>query len=137
MKQWMLSLFVGRAHARMAPTPAADAARTESAELIPGSAEQRTHERGEDARARSKTRGAPARQGARAKSQSSVDASSARHGATRHQFIGTGGPPRAVLGVQVDHAGDKKGARVLQRESRWSGGRSGLATATSSSRSTA
>jgi len=104
MKQWMLigllaastGSFAESPAPAPAPAPAADAAKREAEEA-------KTRAKLEDARARLDK---AAREVAELSNQLGA---SARHDV---RFI-TGGPPRAVLGIQVDPNSDEKGVRVL------------------------
>ena len=100
MKQWMLigllAASTGSFAESPAPAPAADAAKREAEEA-------KTRAKLEDARARLDK---AAREVAELSNQLGA---SARHDV---RFI-TGGPPRAVLGIQVDPNSDEKGVRVL------------------------
>lgn len=96
MKQWMLIGLLVASTAAYAETPKADTAKVEAEEA-------KTRAKLEEARARLDK---AAREVAELSSQLGA---SARHDV---RFI-SGGPPRAVLGIQVDPRSDEKGVRVL------------------------
>lgn len=96
MKQWMLMGLLVASAASYAEAPKADTAKIEAEEA-------KTRAKLEEARARLDK---AAREVAELSSQLGA---SARHDV---RFI-AGGPPRAVLGIQVDPRSDEKGVRVL------------------------
>jgi C-terminal processing protease CtpA/Prc len=96
MKQWMLICLLITSAAAFAETPATDAARSEAEEA-------KTRAKLEEARARLDK---AAREVAELSDQLGTRV-------RRDVRFTTGGPPRAVLGIQVDPRSDETGVRVL------------------------
>ena len=97
MRQWMLVCLLATGAAAFAETPVADAAKVEAEEA-------KTRVKLEEARARLDK---AAREVAELSNQLGARA--------RHDVRFTaGGPPRAVLGIQVDPRSDDKGVRILR-----------------------
>jgi C-terminal processing protease CtpA/Prc len=101
MKQWMLVCLLAASTAAVAQTTTAGATKVDETKL--DAEEAKTRAKLEEARARLDK---AAREVAELSSQLGANA--------RHEvrFI-AGGPPRAVLGIQVDPRSDEKGVRVL------------------------
>jgi type II secretory pathway component PulC len=101
MKQWMLVCLLATSSAAFAQAPAAGASKADAAKV-----------EAEEAKTRAKLEEARARLDKAAREVAELsDQLGAR--TRRDVRFTTGGPPRAVLGIQLDPRSDEKGVRVL------------------------